>query len=48
MYDAVNAKTKIKLAVISDQYVADMLKNLGMESQGYRKSSDRNIPFPLL
>ena len=28
MYDAVNAKTKIKLAVISDEYVADMLKNL--------------------
>ena len=23
MYDAVNAKTKIKLAVISDEYVAD-------------------------
>ena len=32
MYDAVNAKTKIKLAVISDEYVADTLKNLGMES----------------
>ena len=32
MYDAVNAKTKIKLAVISDEYVADMLKNLWMES----------------
>ena len=32
MYDAVNAKTKIKLAVISNEYVADTLKNLGMES----------------
>ena len=32
MYDAVNAKTKIKLAVISDEYVADTLINLRMES----------------
>ena len=33
MYDVVNAKTKLKLAFISDEYVADMLKNLGMKSQ---------------
>ena len=31
MYNAVNAKKKIKPAVISDEY-ASMLKNLGMES----------------
>ena len=32
MYDVVNAKTKIKLAVISDEYIANTLKNLGIES----------------
>ena len=48
IYDALNAKAKIKLAVILDEYVADMLKNLGMELLGYRKSFDWNIPFPLL
>ena len=44
MYDVVNAKTKIKLAVISDEYIANTLKN--RITLGYRKSFDRNIPFP--